>query len=517
MGADMGARDERNGMARSARRWLALAGAIAAMGLAVAGCSDSTTAPTPTDKSAILLDKLLVSVVPGGSETITVSASDTDGAPIGFTIANDDPTLITAAAADSTITVTGLALGTAHVTITCQNGHTRVLPVQVYSQFVQDLGGMYVTYTDTFECPMFYSYRPIPPPGFHALSFMFGPEFPWPPAEVNGHMAVPVVKPKPGSDALCFTHEFSGPGYPYAVAWTPVAPSGYVAVGTFFSSGWSWPDSAVCIRADLTTAAPVNTLLAAINISSPAEYPLHFYSIDAPDAGAHPGAYLTAGGFINTVGVAAAADHPSAHILDVPLPTLAEAGDQTIVPRLTGYEAPPEFTKPYMARAMLVPCTLLKDPRFAQNLAWRVDNSPFYRLERQVLYKKIYYNRNNTSTEQTNSVLIRSGVTTTESTRIYNETQITVSAELGLTIKALSGKIAVTVSRTMGYETSTSISELQEKEVTTSINTPPFKAVAAWQEYNRYVLYRHNGTELEPVSTWEFGIDNYVTDEYPDS
>ncbi len=347
---------------------------------------------------------------------------------------------------------------------------------------------------------------------------MFGPDFPLPPyVVVDGAYAAPVIKPKPGSDAIRFTHQFSGPGYPYSVAWTPVAPVGYAAVGTFSGSVWAPPDSAACIREDLTTAAYVGSLLHILNMSSPGEYQLRFYSIDAPDAGPHPGAFLTNGGFINTVGNAVPPiDHAAAHLLDVELPALEEAADQDFVPKLTSYNVPPEYTVPKMARAVLVPCTILNDQQYAQNWSWRIANSPFYRLERQVVYKRIYHNRNNTSTLQTNSVLIRSGITTTESERVWSETKISVTAELGLSIKALSGKVSATVSRTLGYETQTSISELNEKEVSTSINTPPFKAVAAWQEISRFVLYRHNGTELKPVTSWETGIDSYVTDEYPD-
>lgn len=111
---------------------------------------------------------------------------------------------------------------------------------------------------------------------------------------------------------------------------------------------------------------------------------------------------------------------------------------------------------------------------------------------------------------------IRSGVTTSESERFWEETSISISAEAGVSFSIFSGSVSATVSRTFGYETQTSISELEETEVSSSINTPPGKAAALWQKYNRFVLKRHNGTELEPVMSWEFGIDSYTTDEYPD-
>jgi hypothetical protein len=183
---------------------------------------------------------------------------------------------------------------------------------------------------------------------------------------------------------------------------------------------------------------------------------------------------------------------------------------------LNGYDTPPDETAPLMAKAMLVPCSIINDLTYSSDPGWQVANSPFYRLERQVYYKRLYHNHNQTSETQTNSVTIRSGITTTESERVWSETSISLTVEAGVSFKAFSGKISATVSRTFGYETQTSVAELQEREVSTSINTPPGKAASLWQQYNRYVLYRHNGTDLEPVSEWEFGIDSYVTDEYPD-
>ncbi len=195
---------------------------------------------------------------------------------------------------------------------------------------------------------------------------------------------------------------------------------------------------------------------------------------------------------------------------------LSEAPYQTYLPRLDSYDSPPAETVPLLGKAMLSPCTIVNDLLYVNNMHWRVANSPFYRLERQVFYKLLYHNYNQTSEIQTNVVTIRSGVTTEESQSYWEETSVSVTAEGGVNIGFFSGKISATVSTSFGYETQTSISELQETEVSSSINTAPGKAAALWQKYNRFVLKRHNGTDLEPVAAWEFGIDSYLTDEYPD-
>jgi hypothetical protein len=241
------------------------------------------------------------------------------------------------------------------------------------------------------------------------------------------------------------------------------------------------------------------------------------WKIDPPDAGPHEDAYLSTGTFVGWSQWSPPAVHPVMNVLNVPLPLLAEAPYQTYVPKLTGYDKPADETVPTMAREMLVPCTIVKDQLYdASNPHWRITNSPFYRLERQVYYKLLYHNHNQTSEVQTNSVLIRSGVTTTESESYWNETSISITVEAGVSIKMFESKVSTTVSTSFGYESMTSVAVLQEKEVTSTINTAPGKAAALWQQYNRFILKRHNGTTLEPVSAWEFGIDSYVTDEYPD-
>jgi hypothetical protein len=147
---------------------------------------------------------------------------------------------------------------------------------------------------------------------------------------------------------------------------------------------------------------------------------------------------------------------------------------------------------------------------------WRVTNSPFYRLERQVFYKLLYHNHNQTSITQHNSYTRRYGVTTEESNEFWTETSISVTVEAGVSIKMFSGSISTTISKSMGYSTMTSVSELEESEYESGVDVLPGKAVAIWQRWNRFVLKRHNGTTLEPVKAWEFGINSFITDEYPD-
>lgn len=202
-------------------------------------------------------------------------------------------------------------------------------------------------------------------------------------------------------------------------------------------------------------------------------------------------------------------------MLRLTLPLLGESPPRTFLPRRTGLSSPPSRTPPLFARARLVPCTVVADPETSEDIAWRVAESPLFQLERHVYYRLLYFNYNQTSEVQTNSVLLRSGATTTESQSFHSTTGVSVSFESGVVRKLFTAKVTATVSRELGYATETSVAQLEEKEVSTSINTALGKATALWQEYSHYVLLRHDGATRQTVREWELGSDSYVTDEYP--
>ncbi len=511
---------------------------LMALTILLVGCGKEKSTQ-PAQQGSILLDKLVVSMVPGGSETVTIRATKPDGTPDDCAITNSNPDVATATLSDSLIQVTGLSYGTTNVTITGSNDRSCTLPVQVYSPYYLDTGELTVTYVDSFtyiwhdassDAPNNLAfYQPVVPEGFHALGTLAIPEW----SNPSGRYAMMAVKAEEGSDALAeptgyeFVWYFRIPiifgGFLYKVSvWRPIPPPGYVALGAVAIQGgtnsYEPPplDYVVCVREDLTINGESGAYIwHDENTGMP--YDLGLFKVDQPNAGPHEYCYLTTGACVAWNHWNAPTSDPVLHVLKVELPMLAEAPYQTFVPRLNGYDTPPTETVPMMAKAMLVPCTIVNDEVYSGDINWQVANSPMYRLERQVYYKLLYHNHNQTSQVQTNNVTITSGITTTESERIWNETSISISVEAGLSFKAFSGKVTATVTRTFGYETQTSVAELRSTSISSSINTPPGKAAALWQKYNKYILYRHNGTDLEPVTSWEFGIDSYVTDEYPDN
>ena len=503
------------------------------IGLVVFDCSkESTTEPVDTRSGSLLLGRLSVAMVQSGTENVSIIAKNKEGQTETFTASSEDASIATAVSlSDSVVKVTGVNFGTTEITITSQSGVSKTLPVWVYDCQVLDVGELLITFCDVFQYRWDdrgsggdYDgsyYHPLPPADFKALGSLGFRSYYNP----NGIHAVMVVKAKPGSNALVAPLDYTlvyndiGSGAnDDGSFWTPVPPTGYIAMGTVAQSGYGKPslNDVVCVREDLTIIGESGDFIW-IDQGTGANMWLGTWKIDPPDAGPHEDAYLATGTFVGWEHWNPPSAHPVMNVFNVPLPLLAEAPYQSYVPKLTGYDKPDDETVPTMARELLVPCSIVKDPLYdSTNPHWRITNSPFYRLERQVFYKLLYHNHNQTSEVQTNSVLIRSGVTTTESESYWNETSISITVEAGVSIKMFESKVSATVSTSFGYETMTSVAVLQEKEVTSTINTSPGKSAALWQQCNRYVLKRHNGTSLEPVSAWEFGIDSYVTDEYPD-
>ncbi len=472
--------------------------------------TDKPTQSQPVNQGSLLLSKLVVSMVPGGSETVTLSATDANGSPSECTVSNSDPGVASVTITDSTMQITGLSYGITNLTITNGSGNNCTLPVEVYDKTILDAGEFLITYTDNYIDAHYGNlFIPIAPEGFYALGGMWTSDFAFP----DGKISVMAVKPRPGSDAIAFTHSFITTVEKFSGRlWKPIPPAGYKAMGYVVTMPGVPPDSQACIREDLTTAGSLDSTVYSDSASWFAGW-----AIDAPFCGPHSGAYLAPGTFtFSEYSLNPPIDDPLMNVLNVDLPMLAEAPEQDFAPRLTSFAPPPVETAPTMGKALLAPFSVITD--MLNDIAWQMDNSPTYRVERQVFYRCLYHNYNQTDVMQTNSFERVVGISTTQSETFRAQAGISISAELGVSFSpAVSVKIASTVSYEVGYQRLTGITEFEERHVTTSLNVPPGKAGAIWQRYNRFTLYRHNGNAMEVVGAQEVGIESYVTDVYPDN
>ncbi|UCG43860.1 MAG: Vps62-related protein [candidate division WOR-3 bacterium] len=490
---------------------------------------------------ALLLNRLGVAVAPGGSEEVTVTATDGYHRPPQLSAECDSIRVATVTWTDSTIVVTGRSCGTANVTVSC-DGDRGTFPVQVYDPMVLETDELLIGFVDKFgwrwntsgDHPHATFAHPAVTDGFRPLGTLATPEF----RHVGEEWAV-VVKAKRGSDALRppddyrllwssegvrprWRDKYDSPGS----FWLPVPPTGYRALGIVVQQGFGKPslDDVVCVRQDLTApgelggsvvtrqgrpdswAGKDGTLWEARPILPPAT--------NTP----HELCYLPTGAFSLCDPKSARVTDGPLSVLMVKLPLLAVAPPQVFQPRLTGYDEPPKYTNPTMAREVLVPWILVRDD--ALSTSERLRTTPFYRLERQVGYRRLEHHHNVTSLMQPFEVPSNEGPTDEERQTLSAKTAIDISVEMGVSCR-FTGMgsvmpVGVTVSKELGYETTHGIAEFASEEAVKPLRAPPGKAVATWQEYNRFVLKRHIGSSLQPVATLEFGTDSYVTDEYPD-
>ncbi|MFC2133745.1 Vps62-related protein [Bacteroidota bacterium] len=496
------------------------------------GCKEDTpTEPHDTDKSDLLVNCLSVALVQGGTQTVSVAACNQDGNSESFTVTSGNSGIATVIKEDTTFTVTGISNGSTTITITSNSEKSKEIPVKIYDLQILETEELLISFAQTFQFRWTDQgsgmstdgsyYHPVTTDGFKPLgSLGYGGYY-----NPNGIHGVMVVKAKTGSDALAapldYTHIWNDQGSGAnndGSFWAPVPPNGYKALGIVAQSGYNKPslDDIVCVREDLTVLGETGGVVWGTFNTIGGPPPFSSWKIEPPIAGPHENAYLSTGTFVAVASWTAPTVNSNMNVLNVQLPMLAETPYQEYAPNLKGYDPPPDETIPILAREMLVPCTIISDPLYTSNQMWRITNSPFYRLERQVFYKLLYHNHNQTSITQQNSFTRRYGVTTEESNEFWTETSISVTVEAGISIKVFEGKVSATVSRSFGYSTMTSISEFEESEYQSGVDVLPGKAVAIWQRWNRFVLKRHNGTTLEPVKSWEFGINSFITDEYPD-
>jgi hypothetical protein len=507
-------------MKTALRSWPLMA--IALVALALFGCSTGSDPETSTPGS-LLLSRPAIAVTAGMSATVTVRSVDGAVASGTYSAASGNESTASAVINGSAVTVTGKAVGTCSVRIANAAGDYSDLAVEVYDPATMDAGDLRLAVVDEFTLAADRAsavgmciWNPVAPNGYYAL---------------GGYMTVGSTATNPsGSAAVLVVKDISAAQNALAVAasWNsttnclsvfsahPIAGDGYAALGRYcILFGSSSPSiTGVCVRKDLAVSGSISTILKQFT-SGPNSW--YWCGIEQPNSSGHDGCYLAPGTFahyylLNNAG--ATTDDGANNVLCVDLQRVGASATQSYVPKLTSYESPPAETPELFSRAVLIPCTAITDS--AKSVSWQVANSPFYLLERRVFYKPLYFNYNQTSTEQSNSVTISSGVESSKSTAFHTNTGVSISAEAGIELYAVSAKVTTTLSVEMGYETSSSVTELSEKSVATSINTPAGKAVACWQKFNRYTLYRHDGTSLEAVASWDIGIDNYVTDEYPD-
>jgi hypothetical protein len=393
-------------------------------------------------------------------------------------------------------------------------------------------GDLILTFTSTFQLRWSDAgsgadrdvsfYHPVPPAGFHALGSVgigrassdFNPDGNWAvlcvkaAEDVNGKAALA----RPTDYDFIWNDEKSGARMDGS-CWRPLPPDGYVALGDVFVEGHSKPslDDVMCVAQELVFEGVIGEEIWTDN-GSGARRDFGAWQIDVSRAfrEAKDGVFAV-GAFVGRESHDKPSSAPVAYTLCLPLPTVS--GGDAPKPTLDSRTRPADKTMPVIDHIVTVPFTAVIDPD--KTLAWQVENSPFYDVERAVYYDLVIFEDNTTNRDQTKSQSVTNGVTREKSETFSINTGIKVSYESGVQAGAFSSKVAVELSIELGYSTTTNVSVFQSVQETAELTVPAQHAAALWVEANSIRLIRSDNTPVGPALAFPESNSSYLSAQFP--
>ncbi|MGW2600276.1 Vps62-related protein [Streptomyces klenkii] len=297
--------------------------------------------------------------------------------------------------------------------------------------------------------------------------------------------------------------------------WRPIPPAGYVALGDVWWTGWSTPpplDAIWCVKAEHARRPSFGASRWSDWRTGGKVSDVEVWAMDAPPISETdvkerillPSVYDTA---LLRYGAPSLTD--TSWIIDAPADVKGTPAPKP--PAMTSHDKPTEPV-PVTDRIVRVPFTAIKDPDRSQQ--WKIENSPFYTVQRQVGYKaEIYIDNRHGTVEQPQGQDVTTGFSREESETFTETTSITVSASAGIAYKAFSAGVGVSITREIGYERRTSVTEFSQVTQARKLTAPPRSAAVLWVETHHLEVYRSDGTMVGVPLKFQF--PSYVIGEYP--
>jgi hypothetical protein len=204
----------------------------------------------------------------------------------------------------------------------------------------------------------------------------------------------------------------------------------------------------------------------------------------------------------------APADDQALNVLKLPLPSEEMAAPAP--PTLEARQKPAETTPPQVDRVVWVPFTAVTDRHYS--VAWKVEHSPFYRVERSVSYDLKIYEDNQTSVTQQKSSSVTVGVTTTETDAWNTEVGISVTYTTGVSF-GVEAKASATLSAKLGFSSSTAVAELESVTVWRWLFIPAGTAAALWATLYELSVVRSDGTTVGKELALD--VESFYSSQYP--
>lgn len=296
--------------------------------------------------------------------------------------------------------------------------------------------------------------------------------------------------------------------------WRAKAPKGYVALGDIFGKGYDKPalTDMVCVRADLIEEGAIGNQIWS-DKNSGASMDIDTYEIVVPDGTnlSETNGLFAANTFVANNAYGKPTGAPVINCLNLPFPVVVNP--DPAVPTLNSTNMPPSTTGKTIDRIVTVPFTCLNDNK--KSVAWKVQYSPFYTVERVIYYELELFDYNQTKVDQTVSKTVTTGVSKSQTDTFSVTTGISVTAKGGVSFLGTGGEVSATVSVELGWESSTGIEQFVEDSVQRSMVTQPATAGALWALAYTLMAVRADKTVLGDLLS--FDVDSFVHAQYPNT
>ncbi|OHD12095.1 MAG: hypothetical protein A2086_04570 [Spirochaetes bacterium GWD1_27_9] len=432
----------------------------------------TTTTNQSNDLKKIFIEKKTVSFKIGETKELIVTSTKSDGIKDTFT-ANIDNENATVSVTSTGISIKGVSIGSAIITVTSGSGLTSKVNVLVFDPVSMDIGnGLLIKFTYSFDNmwddggsggdhdTIWWHPKYDPTNGWYPVGSYIRGDY----ADANKNHAVILVKDsknngllaKPTDYTLIYNDSGSGANRDGSV-WLPIAPTGYVAMGIVVQSGHTKPSTDVirCVKKEYTvegksgnwiyddsgTGASMN--LTVWDLIEPDNYPLSEGAMFLD-----PGTVLA-----SSSGDPATINNDIKNVFIINIPVTDEADNASIEPKLTGF-LPYSSNYPKYFSSVRIPFTLIKDSK--RTLDWKVDNSPFYFIQREEVYTDAQtLDNRQATTDNTMNYSSEIGFSKTQTDTFTQEVGMEVTAEGSASFLGSGGKWSVKLSAKLGWQQQT--------------------------------------------------------------
>nr|WP_245601836.1 hypothetical protein [Hamadaea tsunoensis] len=195
------------------------------------------------------------------------------------------------------------------------------------------------------------------------------------------------------------------------------------------------------------------------------------------------------------------------------LPVTSVTGRPPARPRLSGRDRPETDNDWELYRSTWVPFPAVRDA--GRGTAWRVANTPFYRLELWRRFELVSFLDNETSVTQRLSDTWTVGVARTTTDTFLASTTITVSGETGIGVPGVNVRGSASVAVTLGYQHSVAVAQMESRTVTRQIDVPADHAGAIFAENHRLVVRRADGSMVHGGELTFKANQSFIAVQYP--